>query len=333
MADAKLPVIIDVFVDFCGDELVPGLRSDIQRYDVRLSQVSKSVKERLYRENGKIVPVTHWNGPMKDSAMLYCRFSDHNRGEKIRLSSSRKEILESPPNGISVKLAASHESDDQGHNISDDTKYIVIITCLKGQKKRYVTVHPCSRNIAVFEDPRYGSASVKLEGNKYWQSVELDFNIPDKSRTNYFGENMFSYLVTKEGVKMQFDKSMYEKVVKMHNTGGLGRPREIVDNTIDAKEAEQHTEKAIMAEKMRRFNSLTRKPLSQKAIVRKQNELAKSLEEDTNEEKNNLGKRKEMADDDEDEEVPATKKRRVDAESIAEKRKSELIAKLMENDD
>ena len=48
-----------------------------------------------------------------------------------------------------------------------------------------VMVFPLAKRLAKFKDPRYGSATITLPANPYWESVDMYYTVPDAQDENF----------------------------------------------------------------------------------------------------------------------------------------------------
>jgi hypothetical protein len=238
MADSKLPTITKVLINYCDRNVKLGLRSTVNRLTVKLDGLSQEVKDQLWHEDGKIHPFSTFMGSVAGTGVLIYKFDDTYNGKDIELcltsnDGQDKRDKASAQNGLGgVKFHTRSFSHD-GSNVSEFTEFIVIQTFLKDEKKPHVEIHPLNRRLAVFKNPKYGSATIKLEDSKFWDSVEMYYHIPDPRYTNYIGSDGFSYLNLRADIKVNLADSVFHHSPAAA-MGGMGGGRGKVETTANS---------------------------------------------------------------------------------------------------
>ena len=165
-------------------------------------------------------------GPIENTGLLCYRNADSYGAPDVTLKFNEECT-------VTTRLPASF-FDRGAMQISDWTAYIIIKTYFQGENAPEIEVHPLSRRLAKFKDPRYGSASVTLEGSRYWKSVDVYFPVSDPENINYITTNHFDYLNVKDDAALVFADSMFERVPAMAGGGGGGGDRKLKSSEAEA---------------------------------------------------------------------------------------------------
>jgi hypothetical protein len=231
-SENKLPTITKVLINYCDRNVKIGHRSNVNSLTVNLEGLSQEVKDRLWHIDGKIEPAGSFMGPFEGTGMLFYQLDDTFDGKDIELgldADNKQKNKRDALDGKVVKFSTVGWNTEHT-NVSETSEFIVIQTFLKDEKKPYVEIHPFNRRLAVFEDPKYGSATIKLEGSKFWGAVEMYYHIPNEQYTNYIGNNGFSYLNLKEGMSVNLSDKLFHHVPAAAMGGG--NDSEVTDKKI-----------------------------------------------------------------------------------------------------
>lgn len=224
----KIRIVKSITLSFCDRNVTPGYATNIERKTLQLDDLDQEIKDRLWMEDGKIVPYRTFMGSTPGTGVLVVQHQDTYDDEPMLLGLSttdsvetlKKEMYADSTKGIPVKLH-SIKRFGQANSVPEDAEYVVIRTDFKDEKEPVIECHPWNRRSAVFKDPKHGSATIAFteESSQLYASIEPYFFMSDKKYKNFFMGNSFNYLNTKPGVAFMFDDCMYEHSPAM----GMGR--------------------------------------------------------------------------------------------------------------